>query len=55
MTIQEEVLNYIEEHGMKKNFFAKKIGVSPMMLSHWLQGRVQSSKNKIDIIFSLIR
>lgn len=55
MTIQEEVLKYIEENGMKKNFFAKKIGVSPMVLSHWLQGRVQFNKSRIDKIFSIIR
>lgn len=55
MTIQEEVLKYIEEHGMKKNFFAKKIEVSPMMFSHWLQGRVQFNKNRIDKIYSIIR
>lgn len=55
MTIQEEVLKYIEENGIKKGFFAKQIGVSPMMLSHWFQGRVQFSKSRIDKIFSVIR
>lgn len=55
MTIQEEVLDYIEKHGLKKKYFANQIDVSPMMLSHWLQGRVQFSKSKIDLIFSIIR
>ena len=55
MTVQEEVLKYIEENGMKKNFFAKKICVSPMVLSHWLQGRMQFNKHRIDKIYEIIK
>lgn len=55
MTVQEEVLKYIEENGVKKNFFAQKIGVSPMVLSHWLQGRMQFNQNRIDKIYQIIR
>ena len=32
MTIQDEVLVYIDQHGMKKKCFASMIDVSPQML-----------------------
>lgn len=54
MTIQDQVLTYIEQHGMKKRCFASKIDVSPSMLSHWLYGRVQFNKNTLNKIFSII-
>lgn len=55
MTIQDEVLVYIDQHGMKKKCFASMIDVSPQMLSHWLSGRVQFKRNTLDKIFSIIR
>lgn len=55
MTIQDEVLAYISQHGMKKKCFATLIDVSPAMLSHWLHGRVQFNKGKLDKVFSIIR
>lgn len=55
MTIQDEVLVYIDQHGMKKKYFASMIDVSPQMLSHWLLGRVQFKRNTLDKIFSVIR
>ena len=55
MTIQDEVLAYIDQHGMKKKCFASMIDVSPQMLSHWLSGRVQFKRNTLDKIFSIIR
>ena len=55
MTIQDEVLAYIDQHGMKKKCFASMIDVSPQMLSHRLSGRVQFKRNTLDKIFSIIR
>lgn len=55
MTIQDEVLAYIDQHGMKKKCFAEMIDVSPQMLSHWLNGRVQFKRNTLNKIFSIIR
>lgn len=55
MTIQDEVKRYIEEKGVKKVFIAKQIDVTPAMFSHWLHGRVQFSKYKLDKILSIIR
>ena len=55
MTIQDEVLVYIDQHGMKKKCFASMIDVSPQMLSYWLSGRVQFKRNTLDKIFSIIR
>ena len=55
MTIQDEVLGYINQHGMKKKCFATLIDVSPAMLSHWLHGRVCFNRYKIDKILSIVR
>lgn len=55
MTIQDEVLVYLGQHGMKKKYFASMIDVSPQMLSHWLSGNVQFKRNTLDKIFSIIR
>lgn len=39
-SLQEEVEIFVKEHNILKKDFARKIGVSPVKLSHWLKGRV---------------
>lgn len=54
MSVQEEVLTYLEKRSMKKKGFAEMINVSPVMLSHWFKGRVTFPKTKLDLIMSII-
>lgn len=38
--LQSRVEEYVKEHKILKKDFAKRIGVSPVRLSHWLNGRI---------------
>jgi len=41
---------YLEENGIKKSFFAKKIGVDPTHFSRWLNG---STIPRLDYILKI--
>lgn len=40
----------IKKIGIKKQFIAMRIGITPSAFSHWLGGRVTLSKHEIDEI-----
>lgn len=51
LTLQDEVENYVRQKKIKKKDLAENIGISPVMLSHWLKGRTAFSK---DVLQKLI-
>ena len=53
-TLQDEVETFVKKNKILKKDFAKKIGVSPVMLSHWLKGRVCFPKNTLEKIIAEI-
>lgn len=52
--LQKEVEKYVKENKILKKDFASSIGVSPVMLSHWLKGRVKFSNYTLDKIVDTI-
>ncbi len=38
-TLQDEVEKYLHKNNLLKKDFAARIGITPVMLSHWLNGR----------------
>lgn len=40
ISLQEEVELFVKSRKILKKDFAAKIGIKPMILSHWLKGRV---------------
>lgn len=40
VSLQERVELFAKERKVLKKDFARKIGITPTMLSHWLKGRV---------------
>lgn len=53
-SLQNEVENFVKTHKILKKDFASRIGVSPVMLSHWLKGRVCFKKNTLEKIVAEI-
>lgn len=39
MELQERVMKYAKEHGIKLGFIAKKVGLFQSQLSAWLHGK----------------
>ena len=39
MTLQEQVMKYCEDNGIKLGFVAKKVGLYQSVLSAWLHGK----------------
>ena len=54
IVMQYKVEEYLKANKIKKKDFAAAIGVSNVMLSHWLHGRVLFSKTTIDAICEII-
>lgn len=52
--MQDAVERYCKERKVKKKDFAKKIGVTPAKLSHWLAGRTRFSVLILEKIQALI-
>ena len=53
--IAEELNNYIEEHGVKINFIATKIGVARETLSRFKNKKMDLHKDIIEKIVTYIR
>lgn len=53
-SLQQEVESFVKSNKILKKDFAEKIGVSPVMLSHWLKGRVNFKKNTLEKIIAEI-
>lgn len=54
VTLQEKVESFLKIKKMKKKDFAQKIGVSNVVLSHWLHGRVRFDHTTIAFICDAI-
>ncbi len=53
-SLQLEVEKFVKVHKILKRDFAEMIGVSPVMLSHWLKGRVNFKRSTLEKIISVI-
>lgn len=53
-SMQEAVNQYCKTNGVLKKDFAKKIGVSPTKLSHWLSGRTRFSVQTLERVKAVI-
>lgn len=53
-TLQKEVADYLLSHKILKKDFAARIGITPVMLSHWLSGRCSLRREVLEIIVSQI-
>lgn len=53
-SLQQEVESFVKSNKILKKDFAEKIGVSPVMLSHWLKGRVNFKKSTLEKIIAEI-
>lgn len=54
VTLQQKVESFLKMKKMKKKDFAREIGVSNVVLSHWLHGRVRFDHNTIAFICEAI-
>jgi len=53
-SMQEAVNKYCAENKVLKKDFAKKIGVTPTKLSHWLSGRTRFSIQTLERVKAVI-
>lgn len=53
--LQDELEDYLKSNKILKKDFAKKIGISPAMLSHWLKGRVAFKNTLLEKIIAEIQ
>lgn len=53
-TLQGEVLTYLRQNNILKKDFAVRIGITPVMLSHWLNGRTSLRREVLERIVSLM-
>ncbi|MCH5300218.1 MAG: helix-turn-helix transcriptional regulator [Ruminococcus sp.] len=54
ISLQEEVEIFVKSRKMLKKDFADKIGITPVMLSHWLKGRVSLNRKTLEKIVTEI-
>lgn len=54
ISLQEKVEFFVKSRKMLKKDFAGKIGISPIMLSHWLKGRVSLNRKTLEKIVTEI-
>lgn len=54
VSLQEEVELFVKSHKMLKKDFAAHIGITPIILSHWLQGRMTLSERTLRKIIAEI-
>lgn len=47
VSLQEEVELFVKSHKVLKKDFAAHIGITPIMLSHWLKGRLTLSEKTL--------
>ena len=52
--LQEDVITYLAEHGLKKSYLAQKLGISPAMLSLWFGRKTGFPNDRIDAIREFI-
>lgn len=52
--LQTDVENFVKRHHILKKDFAKMIDVTPVMLSHWLNGRVKFNRLTLERIVAII-
>lgn len=48
--LRQEMLEFLEENGMKKGIVAKQTGLSSSILSSWFSGRVNLKETEIDAV-----
>lgn len=54
ITLQNEVTQYLLSTNTLKKDFAARIGITPVMLSHWLNGRCSLRREILERILSHI-
>lgn len=52
--LRQEMIAFLEEHGMKKGIVASQTGLSKSILSSWFSGRANLKENEIDIVSKLL-
>lgn len=52
--LRREVLEFLEENGIKKGIVAKQTGLSSSILSSWFSGRVNLKATEIDAVQSFL-
>ena len=52
ITLQDEVTQYLLSTNTLKKDFAARIGITPVMLSHWLNGRCSLRREILERIIS---
>lgn len=55
MSMQDKVIEYLDNNGIQKRYFANQINVSPAVLSHWFAGRISLPVKKLNLINSIIQ
>ncbi|MBD5546975.1 MAG: hypothetical protein HDQ97_06200 [Lachnospiraceae bacterium] len=53
--LRQEMLNFLEENGMKKGIVAKQTGLSSSILSSWFSGRVNLKETEINAVQNFLR
>ena len=54
VSLQEQVELFVKSHKVLKKDFAAIIGIKPVLLSHWLKGRVSLNKKTLEKIVAEI-
>ena len=54
MSMQDKVIEYLNQQGIQKKYFANQIEVSPAVLSHWFAGRITLPVKKLNLINCII-
>ncbi len=52
ISLQQKVEDFVKSRKLLKRDFAAKIGINPIMLSHWLKGRVSLSRRVLEKIIA---
>ena len=53
--VRRKTREYLRDNGIKQNFIARKIGITPGMLSYYLNGHKNLSEKNIKKLLEIIR
>lgn len=54
MELQNEVQNYLDEHGIKKKYLASILGIHPTQLWKWLSGRYILNESQTEKVINFL-
>jgi DNA-binding transcriptional regulator YdaS (Cro superfamily) len=52
--MQDKVIEFLDNNGIQKKYFANQIEVSPAVLSHWFAGRIALPAKKLNRMNEII-